>query len=126
MTSKSPLVDMLDHKVLVILRDGRKLSGILRSYDQYSNLILMDTNERIYAGKQFAGIPRGVFVVRGENLVFIGRSKEGDVDEQDAVDVDDILVQLQVDQSKKTRIREIKERALKENGYGVEMEHEQY
>ena len=30
----------------VVLRDGRNLVGVLRSFDQYSNMVLEDTYER--------------------------------------------------------------------------------
>lgn len=77
--------------MLVILRDGKKLHGVLRSYDQFgegslmifpissahlkrlqANLVLEDTYERIYHGTEFAERWIGVFVVRGENVVLIG------------------------------------------------------
>lgn len=41
------LLDQLDKKLMLILRDGRHLIGKLRSFDQYLNLILEDTCERI-------------------------------------------------------------------------------
>lgn len=34
----SSLSDTVDKKVLVVLRDGRKMIGVLRSYDQYGAL----------------------------------------------------------------------------------------
>jgi U6 snRNA-associated Sm-like protein LSm1 len=62
----------LDQQLLVILRDGRNLVGTLKSYDQFSNLVLQDTIERIMSAKMYADIPRGIFLIRGENLVFMG------------------------------------------------------
>lgn len=59
-------------KLLVILRDGRKVVGILRSYDQFANLVLQDTVERIIVEDKYSDIPRGVFVIRGENVVLLG------------------------------------------------------
>ena len=41
------LIDQLDSTILVILRDGRNLVGTLRSFDQYLNLVLEETSERI-------------------------------------------------------------------------------
>lgn len=32
------LLEEVDHKILVVLQDGRKLFGTLRSFDQYGNL----------------------------------------------------------------------------------------
>lgn len=40
------LAELLDTKVSVLLQDGRYLIGILRSYDQYLNLVLESTVER--------------------------------------------------------------------------------
>lgn len=57
---------------MVLLRDGRTLIGYLRSVDQYANLLLQQTVERIHVGRKFGDIPRGVFLVRGENVVLLG------------------------------------------------------
>ena len=37
-----------------------------------ANLVLQDTIERLYAGNLYAEIPRGVFLVRGENVLLLG------------------------------------------------------
>jgi len=37
-----------------------------------ANLVLQDTVERIYAGGLYADIPRGIFIVRGENVLLLG------------------------------------------------------
>lgn len=34
----------------VVLRDGRHLVGVMRSYDQFSNIVLEDTHERHFVG----------------------------------------------------------------------------
>ena len=47
MTGAASIVDDLDKRIMVILRDGRHLIGILRSFDQFMNLILEETFERI-------------------------------------------------------------------------------
>lgn len=57
---------------MVLLRDGRTLIGYLRSVDQFANLVLHKTIERIHVGKEYGDIPRGVFIVRGENVVLLG------------------------------------------------------
>ena len=77
----------------MVLRDGRKLQGVLRSYDQFStasplhnahgvlpisrtrlpaNLVLEDTVERIYHQNVFAERKQGLFLIRGENVVLLG------------------------------------------------------
>ncbi|KNE71778.1 hypothetical protein AMAG_16083 [Allomyces macrogynus ATCC 38327] len=78
------LLDCIDKRLLVILRDGRNLTGILRSYDQFANLVFQDTIERIYAGDCYGDIPRGVFLVRGENVVLLG---EIDGDREDSMPI---------------------------------------
>lgn len=57
---------------MVLLRDGRTLIGYLRSVDQFANLVLHRTIERIHVGKEYGDIPRGIFIVRGENVVLLG------------------------------------------------------
>ena len=68
--------------MIVVLRDGRKLLGILRSYDQFANLVLQDTVERIFLGNRYGDIPKGLYIVRGENVVLLG---EIDLDKEDEV-----------------------------------------
>lgn len=85
-------------KLLLVLRDGRKILGVLRSWDQFANLVLTDTKERYFvtvpppptslstAGapaqpkKLFCDIPRGTYLVRGENVLLLG---EIDLDKDD-------------------------------------------
>ncbi|KAF2433257.1 hypothetical protein EJ08DRAFT_647627 [Tothia fuscella] len=67
---------------MVALRDGRKLIGVLRSWDQFANLVLQDTVERIFVQKYYADIPRGIFIVRGENVLLLG---EIDLDLDDVI-----------------------------------------
>lgn len=100
-TTAAQLLDMTDKKLMVALRDGRKFIGVLRSWDQFANLVLQQTVERIFipppassssspssASKSpevkqpglYADIPRGVFLVRGENVLLLG---EIDLDKDD-------------------------------------------
>ncbi len=92
-TTAAQLLGCVDKKLVVVLRDGRKLFGILRSFDQFANLVLQDTIERIYVasptgdiigkGKSalhYGDIPRGVFLIRGENVVLVG---EIDLDKEE-------------------------------------------
>jgi len=81
-TTSGSLVDCVDRKMLVVLRDGRKLFGVLRSYDQFANLVLEDTVERIYHKDVFAEQWVGLFLIRGENVVLLG---EIDLDREDEV-----------------------------------------
>lgn len=63
---------LFPEKLLVLLRDGRTLIGYLRSVDQFANLVLHRTIERIHVGKNYGDIPRGIFIIRGENVVLLG------------------------------------------------------
>ncbi|CEH12108.1 Small Nuclear ribonucleoprotein splicing factor [Ceraceosorus bombacis] len=79
-TTSGSIVDCIDKKVLIILRDGRKLIGVFRSFDQFANLVLQDAVERVSVGNRYGDIPRGLFLVRGENVVMLG---EIDLDAED-------------------------------------------
>ena len=72
------LIEELDHKQLVVLRDGRKIVGLFRSCDQFANLVFQNPYERIIVGKQYCDMPLGsIYLVRGENVVLMGRIDEG-------------------------------------------------
>eukprot|EP00127_Corallochytrium_limacisporum_P001892 Clim_evm47s88 gene=Clim_evmTU47s88 len=66
------LLQQVDKKLIVVLRDGRKLIGYLRSFDQFGNLVLHETIERVYAGNVYGDMPRGIFLIRGESIVMMG------------------------------------------------------
>lgn len=82
-TTAAAIVGSVDRKVFVALRDGRNYFGILRTFDQYANLVLQDTVERIHLREtnQFAEEARGILIIRGENVVMLG---ELDIDKEDA------------------------------------------
>jgi len=93
------MVEQLDRRCLVILRDGRHLVGILRTFDQFTNLVLQEASERriLVVPKELSesdaaddsgslpticyqtDIQLGLFIVRGDNVVLLG---EVDDDEQ--------------------------------------------
>lgn len=66
------LATYLDRKLLVLLRDGRKLLGTLRSFDQFANVVLEGACERVIVGELYCDIPLGLYIIRGENVVLIG------------------------------------------------------
>ncbi|EJW85479.1 LSM1 protein [Wuchereria bancrofti] len=70
------LLEQLDKKLLVVLRDGRTLIGYLRTIDQFANLVLHETLERIHVDNYYGDIERGVFLIRGENVVLAGEIDE--------------------------------------------------
>ncbi|KAM0345886.1 hypothetical protein ACHAPU_005937 [Fusarium lateritium] len=90
-TTAAQLLDLTDKKLMIALRDGRKLIGVLRSWDQFANLVLQSTVERIFAPSPksagsdrptglYADINHGIFLVRGENVLLLG---EIDLDRDD-------------------------------------------
>ena len=62
---------------MAVLRDGTHLVGILRSFDQFSNLVLENATERRNVGRQAVDVPLGLFILRGENIVLLGSVDEG-------------------------------------------------
>ena len=66
------LASYLDKKLLVLLRDGRKLLGTLRSFDQFANAVLEGACDRVIVGDLYCDIPLGLYIIRGENVVLIG------------------------------------------------------
>ena len=82
-------------KLVLVLRDGRKLIGVLRSWDQFgmniidwrsllityedgiaeqvvANIVLQDTIERNFVLDCYSDVSRGTFLVRGENVLLLG------------------------------------------------------
>jgi small nuclear ribonucleoprotein (snRNP)-like protein len=56
-----------------MLRDGRKIIGTMRSFDQFANVVLEHAFERVIVGKKFSDVPLGLYVIRGENVVLLGQ-----------------------------------------------------
>ena len=71
-TTSGALIDCVDKRMVLVLRDNTKLFGVLRSFDQYGNLVFQDSFERIYVDDCYADIPKGVYLIRGENVVLMG------------------------------------------------------
>ncbi|WMV60108.1 hypothetical protein MTR67_053493 [Solanum verrucosum] len=69
----SSLASYLDRKIIILLRDGRELLGTFRSFDQYANIVLEGTSERVIVGNLCCDIPLGLYIVRGENVMLIGQ-----------------------------------------------------
>lgn len=71
-TTSGALIDCVDKKMVLVLRDNSKLFGVLRSFDQYGNLVFQDSYQRIYVDDCYADVPKGVYLIRGENVVLMG------------------------------------------------------
>ncbi|CAD7088452.1 unnamed protein product [Hermetia illucens] len=112
------LLDEVDKKLMVLLRDGRTLIGYLRSVDQFANLVLHRTIERIHVGTEYGDIPRGVFIIRGENVVLLGeidREKEVKLPLKE-VSVEEILDAQRREQEQRQDKHRLISKALKERG----------
>ncbi|CAI8494502.1 unnamed protein product [Hanseniaspora opuntiae] len=107
-TTTAALVASVDRKVMVTVKTGQIYFGILRTYDHFANLTLEFVTERIYLSRDdlenpdsfeptfnlsarehnkpnkhfeyYAERPVGCYLIRGENVVFIG---EVDIDKED-------------------------------------------
>ena len=67
--SSGPLSSMVDSIISVITNDGRSLVGLLKGFDQYINLILVEARERVFSPTEgVEEIPLGLYIVRGENM----------------------------------------------------------
>ncbi|KAL4968590.1 U6 snRNA-associated Sm-like protein LSm1 [Aspergillus stella-maris] len=124
-TTAAQLLDLTDKKLVLVLRDGRKLIGVLRTWDQFANLVLQDTIERVYAGNLYTEISRGVFLVRGENVLLLG---EIDLDKED--DIPPNLIKAPVKEVTDLKKKEDNERKASDKksnnklqGLGFEAEH---
>jgi len=103
------LIDSVDKKLLVILRDGRNLIGILRSYDQFANLVLQNTLERIIVNDCYGEKERGVFIIRGENVVLLG-----EIDKDKEQDGYPTLNKVSYEKIKELHEQEIKDKKARE------------
>ncbi|XP_011192373.1 U6 snRNA-associated Sm-like protein LSm1 [Zeugodacus cucurbitae] len=115
------LLEEVDKKLMVLLRDGRTLIGYLRSVDQFANLVLHRTIERIHVGNEYGDIPRGVFIIRGENVVLLGeidREKEAKLPLKE-ISVDEILDAQRREQEQRQEKHRLISKALKERGLAV-------
>ncbi|XP_057839139.1 sm-like protein LSM8 isoform X1 [Cryptomeria japonica] len=71
------LDSMMDQVISVITNDGRNIVGILRGFDQATNLILDESHERVYSTT--AGVEQlvlGLYIIRGDNISVVGELDE--------------------------------------------------
>jgi U6 snRNA-associated Sm-like protein LSm1 len=96
----------------------RALIGYLRSVDQFANLVLHRTIERIHVGSDYGDIPRGIFVVRGENVVLLGEideQKETNMNLRE-VSLEEILEAQSRQQAEKEEQDRLRSKIFKERG----------
>jgi len=115
------LFDELDKRLVVYLRDGRTLIGTLRTIDQFANLVLHRTIERIHVGQRYGDIERGVIIVRGENVVLLGQW----CPERDArsglteVSVEEIMRDQRLEQKQQEHRQDLRAKFMKDRGLTI-------
>jgi U6 snRNA-associated Sm-like protein LSm1 len=111
----------LDKVLLFWLRDGRTFIGVLKSLDQFGNVVVSGTIERIYVGTEFGDIERGICILRGENLVLVG---EWDSDKEQNSgtkrrDIQYILTRQMEEEEKRLKVKEGLQKAMRERGLNI-------
>ncbi|KAK8805727.1 hypothetical protein WA158_002383 [Blastocystis sp. Blastoise] len=71
-SSVATLVFELDKYIVLQMNDKRQVFGILRSFDQYCNLVLEQSAERKYVDDKYCDIPLGVQIIRGDEICILG------------------------------------------------------
>eukprot|EP00049_Salpingoeca_infusionum_P004991 m.86855 g.86855 ORF g.86855 m.86855 type:complete len:126 (+) comp12817_c0_seq3:167-544(+) len=66
------LLDELDKRVICTLRDGITFVGVLRTVDEFGNIVLHNAVERITIDRQYGEQDRGIVLVRGDNISMLG------------------------------------------------------
>ncbi|CAA3014572.1 sm LSM8 [Olea europaea subsp. europaea] len=77
MSSGLGLENLVDQTISVITNDGRNIVGILKGFDQATNIILDESHERVYSTKE--GVQQlvlGLYIIRGDNIIV------GEIDEE--------------------------------------------
>lgn len=77
MSGETTLAPLVDTTISVITNDGRNIVGVLRGYDQATNLILDESHERVYSTK--SGVEQlglGLYIIRGDNIAVVGEIDE--------------------------------------------------
>jgi len=62
----------LEQEIVVMLRDGRYLYGIMKSFDQFNSITLDSVIEKIFHENRYSERKHGLFVIRGENISIMG------------------------------------------------------
>eukprot|EP01083_Nonionella_stella_P228795 810550_1 len=67
---KASLVEYIDKYMMIILRDGTVYIGELRTFDQFTNVVLEDAWIRNYIENKLYEKFIGTLLIRGDNVVF--------------------------------------------------------
>mmetsp|Transcript_4619 Transcript_4619/g.17437 ORF Transcript_4619/g.17437 Transcript_4619/m.17437 type:complete len:173 (-) Transcript_4619:109-627(-) len=116
----SSLHEMLDHRILILLRDQRTLIADLKSYDQFSNLVLENCLERICIKKKYGDLPLGTQLIRGENIHMLGTFQEEKMVNQEFTEVS--LEEILMLQKEERLRKEKEEREMRQKGLRLGLE----
>ncbi|KAL3929980.1 MAG: hypothetical protein SGPRY_001727 [Prymnesium sp.] len=78
----SMMESYVDKVVQIVTNDGRNIVGLLKGFDQTTNLVLDECHERVFSST--AGVEQvvlGLYIVRGDNIAVVGEIDE-EVDAQ--------------------------------------------
>ncbi|VDP68250.1 unnamed protein product [Echinostoma caproni] len=63
--------------VNVITSDGRTIVGTLKGFDNVINLVIKDSQERVFSPTEgVEHVPLGLFIIRGQNVALVGEIDE--------------------------------------------------
>ncbi|KAA3472528.1 sm-like protein LSM8 [Gossypium australe] len=77
MSTGPGLESLVDQTISVITNDGRNIVGVLKGFDQATNIILDESHERVYSTKE--GVQQlvlGLYIIRGDNISVVGELDE--------------------------------------------------
>ena len=61
----------------VVTNDGKIVVGVLKGFDQRTNVILEDCHERIYSLTEgVTTVPLGLYLIKGDNIALVGQLDE--------------------------------------------------
>ncbi|XP_021802372.1 sm-like protein LSM8 isoform X5 [Prunus avium] len=67
------LESFVDQTISVITNDGRNIVGVLKGFDQATNIILDESHECVFSTKE--GVQQlvlGLYIIRGDNISIVG------------------------------------------------------
>ncbi|XP_050230777.1 sm-like protein LSM8 [Mercurialis annua] len=71
------LESLVGENISVITNDGRNIVGILKGFDQATNIILDESHERVYSTKEGVLLHvLGLYIIRGDNISIVGELDE--------------------------------------------------
>ena len=74
----------VDKVVQVVTNDGRNIVGVLKGFDQTTNVVFEACNERVFSAT--AGVEQvklGLYIIRGDNIAVVG-----EIDEEADAEID--------------------------------------